>query len=315
MASNAVPQVDAAKAVGFKPKPQKVYYNERDLMLYAVSIGIKEDELHYLYENHPNFSAFATYPLVLGLKRDCIGVAVYGQHDQGIPGIPPYDPNKLVHGDQSIEILRPLPLSGTFELHTTVSGVYDKGKGTVIERTVLMVDPKEPNKPFASMKGSAFIRGLGGYGGPKGPKGEAYNPPKDREPDAVHEDVTSPEQAILYRLSGDYNPLHIDPSIAPRVGFKKPILHGLCTYGHSAHAIVKAFGKSHPLALKSITGRFTSPVFPGDTLITKMWKVPSDRAGEIKVIYQTFAKGREATPVIAGGCAVLHEDKALQSKL
>ncbi|KAG0250422.1 hypothetical protein DFQ27_009415, partial [Actinomortierella ambigua] len=194
--------VDAAKAVGFKLKPIKVYYNERDLMLYAVSIGIKEDELHYLYENDPNFSAFATYPLVLGLKRDSIGVAVYGGGDEPIPGIPAFDPNKLLHGEQAIEIHRPLPLTGRFELHTTVTGVYDKGKGTVIERTVQMIDPKDPTKPFASMKGAAFVRGLGGYGGPKGPKADLNEPPKDRAPDAVQEDATSEQQALLYRLSG-----------------------------------------------------------------------------------------------------------------
>ncbi|KAF9972272.1 hypothetical protein BGZ73_004637 [Actinomortierella ambigua] len=312
MASNVSPKVDAAKAVGFKYKPQKVYYNERDLMLYAVSIGIKEDELHYLYENHPGFSAFATYPLVLGLKRDCIGVAVYGQAEEPIPGMPPYDPNKLLHGEQALEIHRPLPLAGSFELQTTVTGVYDKGKGTVIERNVQMVDPKEPTKPFASMKSAVFIRGLGGYGGPKGPKAELNDPPKDRAPDAVQEDVTSEQQAILYRLSGDYNPVHIDPSIAPRIGFKKPILHGLCTYGHAAHAIVKQLGGSHPQALQSISGRFSAPVYPGDKLTTKMWKAPSDRPGLTKVVFQTLANG---APVISGGCAYVREEKDVKSKL
>ncbi|KAK3817365.1 MAG: HotDog domain-containing protein [Benniella sp.] len=308
------PKVDVSKAVGFKQRPQRVIYNSRDLMLYALSIGVHQDELHFLYENEPQFAAFPTYPLVLPLKRDNQGVSVYGGGAEDVPGIPPFDPNRLVHGDQSLEVLRPLPLEGTFELHTTVTGVYDKGKGMVIERTTVMVDPKDPSKPYSSMKGSAFVRGYGGWGGPKGPKQDSYEPPKDKQPDAVHEDKTNDDLAILYRLSGDYNPLHIDPKIAPRVGFKKPILHGLCTYGHAAHAAVKTFGHSNPNALKSITGRFTAPVYPGDTLATKMWKVPADAKDQEKIIFQVVAKERDQV-VINGGCVVLWTNKGPQSKL
>lgn len=195
-------KVDVNKAVGFKQKPQPVLYNSRDLMLYAISIGVKQDELKFLYENEPDFAAFPTYPLVLGLKKDSVGVSVYGGGGEDVPGIPAFDPNTLVHGDQSLEIHRPLPLGGAFELHTTVTGVYDKGKGMVIERTVQMVDPKDPARPYSSMKGSAFVRGAGGWGGPKGPKQDSYEPPKDKAPDAVYEDKTTDDLAILYRLSG-----------------------------------------------------------------------------------------------------------------
>ncbi|KAF9322010.1 hypothetical protein BG003_008200 [Podila horticola] len=301
---SAPPKVDVSKAVGFKQKPQRVLYNSRDLMLYAISIGVKQDELKFLYENEPDFAAFPTYPLVLGLKKDNVGVSVYSGGGEDVPGIPAFDPNTLVHGDQSLEIHRPLPLGGAFELHTTVTGVYDKGKGMVIERTVQMVDPKDPTRPYSSMKGSAFVRGAGGWGGPKGPKQDSYEPPKDKAPDAVYEDKTTDDLAILYRLSGDYNPLHIDPRIAPKVGFKKPILHGLCTYGHAAHAIVKTLGKSNPNALKSITGRFTAPVYPGDTLQTKMWIVPAESQDQVKVIFQVLAKERNQI-VINGGCVYL----------
>ncbi|KAF9428495.1 hypothetical protein BGZ94_002204 [Podila epigama] len=307
---NTPPKVDLTKAVGHKQKPQPVYYNSRDLMLYAISIGVKQDELAFLYENEPNFAAFPTYPLVLGLKKDNVGVSVYGPSGgDDVPGIPPFDPNRLVHGDQSLEIYRPLPTTGgNFELHTTVTGVYDKGKGMVIERTVQMIDPKEPNRPYSSMKGSAFVRGAGGWGGPKGPKQEAYEPPKDKAPDAIHEDKTSDDLAILYRLSG----------IAPKVGFKKPILHGLCTYGHAAHAILKAFGQSNPKVFKSITGRFTAPVYPGDTLITKMWSVPAESEDLTKIIFQVLAKERDQI-VINGGCVYLWANQSAhtggQSKL
>ncbi|KAF9193274.1 hypothetical protein BGZ51_003794 [Haplosporangium sp. Z 767] len=311
----APPQVDVSKAVGFKAQPQKVLYNSRDLMLYAISIGVKQDELKFLYENERDFAAFPTYPLVLMLKGNNQGVAVYGGGGGDVPGIPAFDPNKLVHGDQSLEVHRLLPLGGEFELHTTVTGVYDKGKGMVIERTTKMVDPKDPSRPYSSMKGSAFVRGAGGWGGPKGPKQDAYEPPKDKAPDAIHEDKTNDDLAILYRLSGDYNPLHIDPRIAPKVGFKKPILHGLCTYGHAAHAVLKAFGSSDPNAFKSITGRFTAPVYPGDTLVTKMWNVPAESKDQQKIIFQVVAK-ESGQIVINGGCVILStNNKAPQSKL
>ncbi|KAF9582792.1 hypothetical protein BGW38_010757 [Lunasporangiospora selenospora] len=286
-APSTPPAVNVDKAVGFQLQPLRVAYNARDLMLYALSIGVKQDELHFLYESEPGFAAFPTYPVVLGLKRDNVGVSVYGADSEPIPGIPDFDPNRL-------------------------------GKGMVIERTTLMVDPREPNRPYCSMKAGVFVRGYGGFGGPKGPKAASNEPPKDRlaTPDAVVEDQTSDELAILYRLSGDYNPLHIDPKIAPRVGFKKPILHGLCTYGHAAHAVLKALGRSDPRALRSITGRFTSPVYPGDTLVTRMWKVPGENKDQTKVVFQTLAKERDQI-VINGGCVELWNEDALarQSKL
>ncbi|KAF9935941.1 hypothetical protein BGZ65_002873, partial [Modicella reniformis] len=104
------PKVDVSKAVGFKYRPERVIYNSRDLMLYALSIGVRQDELRFLYENESQFAAFPTYPLVLPLKKDNQGVSVYGGGAEDVPGIPPYDPNRLVHGDQSLEVLRPLPL-------------------------------------------------------------------------------------------------------------------------------------------------------------------------------------------------------------
>ncbi|KAG0375876.1 hypothetical protein BGX24_008558 [Mortierella sp. AD032] len=315
--------VDLTKALGYKAPPTTVVFTPRDYMLYALSIGIHSDQLHFLYENNPRFAAFPTYPLVLAFKRDNQGVSVYdGAGSDAIPGIPSFDPNTAVHGEQSLEVHRPLPIGGAedFELHSTVTGVYDKGKGMVIERTAQLVDTKDVARPYATMMGSAFIRGSGGWGGPRGPavpaggkKFESLDPPKDREPDQVFEDSTHADQAILYRLSGDYNPLHIDPEIAPMVGLERPILHGLCTYGHSAHAVLKTYGNSDPRAFKSITGRFSAPVLPGDTLVTKMWNVPSsspENKGQIRILFQTHAKERDLL-VINSGCVVLHNPSAL----
>lgn len=200
--------VDVKKALGFQSKPQKVVFNSRDLMLYALSIGVRspETELHFLYENDPNFAAFPTYPLCLGFKRDNVGVSVFDAGSSGdfVPGIPAYDPNMVVHGDQFLEIYRPLPTEGSdsLELHSTVTGVYDKGKGMVLEHTTLLVDPKETQNPYSKMIMSTFIRGAGGWGGDKGPKPELNEPPKDKSPDAVVEAQTSEDQAILFRLSG-----------------------------------------------------------------------------------------------------------------
>ncbi|KAG0047041.1 hypothetical protein BGZ83_007835 [Gryganskiella cystojenkinii] len=311
-------QVDVKKAVGFQLKPQRVTFNARDLMLYALSIGIRsaEEELHFLYENDPAFAAFPTYPLVLGFKRDNVGVSVFDISSGGgkIPGIPPIDPNMVLHGGQSLEVFRPLPIeSDDLELHGTITGVWDKGSGMVIERTTLLVDPKDKDRPYSKMVMMGFVRGAGGWGGPKGSNAELYQPPKDKEPDFVAEDRTTEDQAMLYRLSGDYNPLHIDPTIAPLVGLKKPILHGLCVYGHGAHAILRQFAKSDPSALKYITGRFSSPTFPGDTIQTQMWNVPGDKKGETKILFQCVAKERGVV-VINAGCVVLHS-KNLNSKL
>ncbi|KAF9911242.1 hypothetical protein EC991_004466 [Linnemannia zychae] len=320
--------VDLSKALGYKAPPTRVVFTPRDYMLYALSIGINSSSLHFLYENDSHFAAFPTYPLVLAFKRDNHGVSVYdGAGSDAIPGIPPFDPHTAVHGEQSLEVHRHLPIGGAedFELHSSVTGVYDKGKGMVIERTAQLVDPKEVTRPYVTMTGSAFVRGSGGWGGPRGPatngnkKVESLDPPKDRAPDHVVEDSTHPDQAILYRLSGDYNPLHVDPEIAPMVGLERPILHGLCTYGHSAQAILKTFGNSDPKVFKSITGRFSAPVLPGDTLVTKMWNVPSSSSphnkGQTRILFQTYAKERNLL-VINSGCVVLQNPSTLtQSKL
>ncbi|KAG0309934.1 hypothetical protein BGZ98_000022 [Dissophora globulifera] len=311
------PKVDLSKAVGFKAPPLKVVYNSRDLLLYSLSIGVHSDELHFLYENHPEFAAFPTYPLVLSFKRDNVSVSVYDTAGyQNIPGIPDFNYDSLVHGEQSLEIHRPLPVEGgSFELLGEVTGVFDKGSGMLIRRSMQLVRPGD-NKPFVTMKASAFIIGAGGFGGPKETaKPPSFAPPKDRAPDHAVEDKITEDQAILYRLSGDYNPLHIDPAIAPRLGFKKPILHGLCTYGHAAHVIVKSYAGSDPNALKSITGKFTSPVYPGDTLVTKMWTVPSESKDQTTVIYQTSVK-ETGKIVINAGCVVLQNSaRSVASKL
>ncbi|KAF9126335.1 hypothetical protein BGW39_006701 [Mortierella sp. 14UC] len=299
--------VDLSKAPSYKTLPTKVVFTLRDYRLYALSIGIHSSNLHFLYENDPCLSAFPTYPLVLAFKRDNHGVSIYDDAgSDAIPGIPP---------------LRPQHCGPC-----TVTGVCDKGKGMAIERTAQLVDPKGVARPYATMMGSAFVKGRSGWGGPRGPatagvkKLESLDPPKDKAPGHVFEDSTHPDQAILYHLSGDYNPLHIDSEIAPMAELECSIPHGLCTYGHSAQAIPKTFGNSDPRAFRSITGRFSAPVLLGNTLVTKMWNVPFSSSSpedksQTRIFFQTFAKERDFL-VINSGCVVLQNlSTPTQSKL
>ncbi|KAI9281706.1 HotDog domain-containing protein [Umbelopsis sp. AD052] len=306
-------KVDVEKAVGHESAPEKVSFNRRDLLLYALAVGVKEDELQYLYELDPNFTGLPFYPIVLPLKGSGSDINSYKERSSGAPtpGIPPFDGNKLVHGEQTLEVINPIPTNGgDFIVQKKLTGVYDKGSGMVLESTATMTDAS--GKVYTKMVSKAFVRGYGGWNGPKGPKPVSRAPPK-RNPDAVDTFKTGANQALLYRLSGDYNPLHADVELAPRVGFPKPILHGLCSFGISAHAILKALGENDASRFKSIEARFASPVFPGETLETYMWKVEGPSAGEEGVIFVTKVKERDIV-VINNGYVVLKK-AAGQSKL
>lgn len=178
---------------------------------------------------------------------------------------------------------KPLPPTSAgrkFEARSKVLGVYDKGKpGTVLETQNDIVDA-ESGEVYARIVGSAFFVGQGGWGGPKGPKATGSPAPEDRAPDAVHENATTAETAILYRLNGDYNPLHIDPVPGKKMGFGGVIVHGLYSWNSSAHALVKMLGGGDPGSLKEYGARFASPVRPGDVLVTEMWRMPGTKDGE-----------------------------------
>ncbi|KAI8072579.1 HotDog domain-containing protein [Gongronella butleri] len=302
-------KVDVEKAVGHKSKPERLSCNRRDHLLYALGVGVSEDELKYLYELHPDFSVLPSYPLVMGLKGDSSDVNLFKDRAGGggpTPGIPPYDPNKIVHGEQSLEVITPWPVTGgSFIAEKTCTGVYDKGSGMVIEQTVDLYGEQD-KKHYCRMVGKSFVRGYGGWNGPKGPKATSYMPPQ-RPFDAKHVFATTPKQALAYRLSGDYNPLHADPNIATAVGFPKPILHGLCTYGACVHGIVKELANNDPTRFKSIEARFASPVFPGETIEIFMWKVDSKEPGTQGVIFAAKAKERDVV-VVNNGYVVLHKE-------
>lgn len=206
-------------------------------------------------------------------------------------GMPVVNPAMILHGEQSLELLRPLnPEGGTLQCQTKVVSFFNKGKGTLMESETVMQDAEGP---IARLISGSFVRGLTGFEG----KGRELPPrvqiPK-REPDARETFKTAPTQAQLYRLSGDYNALHIDPEIAKSVGFKAPILHGLCTMGVASRALYKRYCGGDPANFKSIRVRFASPCFPGETLETVMWESGST------VFFQTIVKERNMV-VIDGG--------------
>ncbi|KAJ2957615.1 hypothetical protein NQZ79_g6717 [Umbelopsis isabellina] len=304
--------VDLKKAVGHEQAPYEVAYNRRDLILYALAVGVAPDELHYLYELDPKFTALPTYALVLQSKGAGFDVNSFADEvakSGKIAGLPEYDLNNLVHGEQGMEVLRPIPLGGKFSIKSRVAGVYDKGSGMVIDTVKTLVDDK--NTEYVKMTTRMFVIGYGGWGGPKGPSA-SNEPLPSRQPDAVEESATNRSQALLYRLSGDYNPLHADPAIAPMLGFKRPILHGLCSYGTAAHAVIKHMAGNEAARFKSIHARFSSPVYPGETLVTSMWKV-SETGDEETIRFVTKIKERDAV-VIKDGIVTLSKAKS-SSKL
>jgi acyl dehydratase len=180
-----------------------------------------------------------------------------------------FNPAMLVHGEQSISLAREIPVEGESESVTEIVGIYDKGSGAlvVVESTSTLVGDGEP---LFTNRSGLFIRGEGGWGGDRGPSSSFAVP--DRAPD--HE-VTYPtriDQALTYRLSGDRNPLHSDPKFAAMAGFPRPILHGLCTYGFTGRALLHSLCGGDPARFRLMSGRFSSPVFPGEALTVRMWR-------------------------------------------
>ena len=223
--------------------------------------------------------------------------ATQGAASNAIPGAPKLDPKKIVDGERSMTFLKQLPPSSNgrkFEVRGSVIGVYDKGKsGTVTETQNDLVDT-ETGEVYTRMKGSGFAVGQGNWGGPKGPKGQNYPPPEGKKPDAVHEQATNAETAHLYRLNGDYNPLHATPEPGEAIGFGGAIMHGLFSYNTACHGLLKMLGGSDPANIKEFAARFASPVLAGDVLVTEMWRMGTkDSEGFEDVRFVTSIKGKK----------------------
>jgi acyl dehydratase len=180
-----------------------------------------------------------------------------------------FDPAMAVHGEQGVVLSGPLPVDGEVRVTTTIVGMYDKGSGAVVALESQAVDPTNDETLFRTTS-STFIRGEGGYGGDRGPSGTSASIPQ-RDPDHVVVYPTSRDQTLVYRLSGDRNPLHSDPKVAAGAGFERPILHGLCTYGFTGRALLHALCGSDPARFVSMHGRFSRSAYPGDVLSVSMW--------------------------------------------
>jgi acyl dehydratase len=258
-------------AVGTVADPVEVSWTTKDCLLYAVGVGAGSEELAFTTENTSGIEqqVLPTFAVIIGVGGGAMA------------SIGSFNFAMLVHGEEGIELHRPIPVEGKIKVTSKVTGIYDKGSAAVVAMEAESVDAAT-GEPMFTTRMSAFIRGEGGWGGDRGPSGPRHVAP-EREPDRVVTYETSKDQALVYRLSGDRNPLHSDPSFAKLGGFDRPILHGLCTYGFTGRALLHSLCGSDPSRFRSMDGRFSRPVYPGDALTVKMWMTDTD--GE--AIYRT----------------------------
>lgn len=262
--------IDYDKLLNWRFEEVEQSYSERDSMLYALGLGYGSDpldpqQLRYVYEK--DLVAVPTMPVVLAGPG-------FWQQDPAT-GI---DWEKIVAAEQELTIENPLPPSGTVVSRMQITEILDKGadKGAVLYYRRDLRD-KASGARLATVAGTSFLRGDGGFGGKSGPSPKPQ-PIPDREPDLVKDFATLPQQALIYRLSGDYNPLHADPEAAAAVGFERPILHGLCTFGIAGHALLQRLCGYEPSRLRRIGLRFSAPVLPGERIRTEIWKESGGRA-------------------------------------
>jgi acyl dehydratase len=273
--------------IGKKSDPLTHTYEWRDTALYALGIGAKKDELPYLYEGKgplvmPSFAVVPMFrPMFEALSKTGANLSM------------------VVHGAQMVRVHAPFAANAKVLTTASLRGIYDMRKWATL--IFDMETRSEDGTLIAENSAQIIVRGEGGFGGSPAPKEESPAPvPKGTEPDFVIEEPTSPEQALLYRLSGDVNPLHADPEFAASVGFAQgPILHGLCTFGYMARHVAKGAAGGDPTRLRAFSAPFRRPVWPGDTIVTKGWKISEKNIG-----LEVHVKEREGA-VIVGGWAEL----------
>ncbi len=253
-------------AVGAESEPYEASWTSKDALLYAVSIGAGTDELAFTTENTANIDqqVFPTFAVAVGYRAG-----------SAFRSIGTFNPAMLVHGQQAITMHKPLPVNGSVIVRGRIAAIHDKGTAAVVVTETVATDNTDGTPMFTNVS-SAFIRGEGGWGGDRGPSGPRNVAP-DRAPDHTVTYHTSPDQALLYRLNGDRNPLHSDPSFAAMGGFDRPILHGLCSYGFTARALLHTLCAGDSSRFGHIEARFASPVLPGEALTVSMW---NSAAGE-----------------------------------
>jgi len=252
--------------IGVPGEPQERSWTSTDALLYAVGVGAglgdPVTELEFTTENSEGVrqQVLPTFAVLIAQTRSGRSL---GSFDRAL----------LVHAEQQFELHMPLPVAGTIRTVSTVTGIYDKGSGALVVTENKAADAAT-GQPLVTSRSGTFIRGEGGFGGERGGS-EPWQRP-DRVPDYQVVQQTRPEQALLYRLSGDRNPLHADPKFAARGGFSRPILHGLCTYGVTGRALLHALCGSDPARFRSMSGRFSHPVLPGQSLVVSIWLPDAD---------------------------------------
>ncbi|HEV3354089.1 MAG TPA: MaoC/PaaZ C-terminal domain-containing protein [Acidimicrobiales bacterium] len=283
--------IEVEKVVGAVIPGAVAQWDEDAVILYHLGVGAgvpptDPGELQYTYESSPlkvlpSFGVIPVFQMLGGLV--------------GLEGLT-FNPMMLLHGEQDLVVHKPLPARAKVENTGRVSDVYDKGKGALV---VVETETKDENGDLlCTNRFSAFIRGEGGFGGESGPA--PGNEAPARDPDVVAESPTLPQQALLYRLSGDKNPLHVDPNMAALGGFDRPILHGLCSFGIVCKAAVDNALDGDVTKVGRYQARFSGVVFPGETIVTSMW-----REGD-KVLLSATTKER-GTPVITNAALTIKE--------
>jgi acyl dehydratase len=272
-------------AVGLTSEPSERSWTSKDALLYALGVGAGAldptgFELDFTTENSDGVTqrVLPTFTTIIG-------------QGAGRTSLGDYDPAMLVHGEQSIRLHGEVPVSGTVSTTTTVAGMYDKGSAGLV---LLESESRHTGsgEPAFTSRTALFIRGAGGFGGPRNPEGDeettlAAEPLPTREPDEVVSYATRTDQALLYRLSGDRNPLHSDPTFAKRAGFDRPILHGLCTYGFTGRALLHTVCASDPARFGAMRARFSRPTLPGDTLTVSVWDIGDSVPGAYRFRTET----------------------------
>src|SRR5436305_6165519 len=270
---------------------QKYAYSDREVMLYAVGIGMGAnpmDEKELAYVNEAAFS-----PRELKVVPTFASVAAWGAN----PGEMNLNRLMVVDGEHDITFHQPLPVAANITAASSVLGAWDKGKekgAVILHQTVLR---NEKGEAMATLVASRFARGDGGFGGPSEGQPEPHKVPS-RAPDKTIDISTRPDQALVYRLCGDRNPLHSDPEFARRAGFPRPILHGMCTYAITCRGILQTYPDYDPSAFRQHAARFSAPVYPGETVTIDLWK-----DGDV-ISFEAKVKARNVS-VIKSGKTVL----------
>lgn len=251
-------------AVGAEGEPARSSWNSKDSLLYALGVGAGMTdptgfELEFTTENSNGIEQKALPTMAV----------VLGGGGNPLSQIGSFDMTMLVHGEQAIKLHKPIPVEGNIESVGRITGIYDKGKAALVVTESVATDLADGQPLFTATSG-LFIRGEGGWGGDRGPSGGGNDRP-DTDPEQVISYETRSDQALLYRLNGDRNPLHSDPTFADAAGFPKPILHGLCTYGFTGRGLLHGLCGGDPNRFGSMSARFSSPVMPGETLDIRMW--------------------------------------------